>query len=773
VSGGREARRDGAAGSDAGRPRGGVSRRDFVRIGAAAGGGLLLAVYVPGCGGERGSGGPGPSSLLGGHAPPADAEAVFTPNVWVRIHHDDSATVTVGNSEMGQGVRTSLALLVAEELDLDWERVRVEQAPNDPERYGRQGTGGSGSVLHAWEPLRTAGATARAMLVASAAERLGVPAGELETRAGAVLHGPSGRSATYAELAADAAAREAPDPGDVALKPRSEWRLLGHEGIVGVDVPDIVTGRAGYGSDVRLPGMLVAVVARTPAHGGGVRSFDASAALRVPGVRKVVRVPGTGPDVGVHPGVAVLAESTWAALRGREALRVEWEPGPHGGDSSESFSATMRKAVSGPGSVLLNRVGDPDAVLARTPRDQIVDATFELPFLSHATMEPQTCVAEVADGRVRLRSPTQFPDWAATAVAAALGVKKEDVEVAIPLLGGGYGRRINPDFSVEAALIAREAGVPVKVTWTREDDMRHDFYRPAAVHRFEAVLGKDGYPEAWRHRFSTPSIGASAARDHDERAWGLSEGTGTANMLYRVPNRSSAFTNLPCGLTRGWWRAVSTTHGVFARECFLDELAERAGIDPVEYRLHLIDDLQVDEPAPNPDYPPDPERLKGVLRRAATEAGWGRSLPEGHAVGVACGIDHLGYAAEVVEVASTGDGFRIERVVCAVDCGPVVNPDGGRAQVEGAVHQGLSAALGERVTVKDGAVVEGNFDRYPLLRIDRAPRRIDVHFVESDVHPTGLGEPGLPPAAPALAAALYRLTGRRIRTLPIEEAGAA
>ncbi|HKK28343.1 MAG TPA: molybdopterin cofactor-binding domain-containing protein [Gemmatimonadota bacterium] len=733
-----------------------LSRRGFVRLSVAAGGGLVVALQLPGCGRRReGIGLPG-----GGPSPATDVAS----NAWVELHPDGSTTITVGNSEMGQGVRTSLALLVAEELDLDWDRVTVAQAPNDPEKYGRQSTGGSASVRSAWEPLRRTGAAVRQVLLSAAATSLGVPASELETRDGSVRHPPSGREVSYGELAAHAAS--APLPTDAEPKPPREWRLIGREGIVGVDVDDIVTGRAEFGSDVVWDGMLYAAVARSPAHGGSVKGYDDSKALAVPGVRKVVEVKGTGPDAHVRSGVAVLAEDTWSAVRGRDALRVDWDPGPHGGESSEAFSRTMRQAVSGPGSVVVNRTGDPDGVLERA--DEVVDATYELPFLSHATMEPQTCVAEVADGKVRLRSPAQTPDWSAGAAASALGVDADDVELTIPLLGGGFGRRLDPDFSVEAALIAREAGAPVKVVWTREDDMRHDFYRPCAVHRFEASLGSDGYPEAWRHRFSTPAISATYDPDGDEEDWGVGEGTGTATMLYRVPNRSSEYTHLPCGLTRGWWRAVSTTHGIFARECFMDELAERAGIDPVEYRLHLIDTFRMDRPKPNPRFPHDPERLKGVLRLAAEKAGWGKDLPEDRAMGVACGIDHLSYAAEVIEVSRSGSGFRIERVVCAADCGPVVNPDGGRAQIEGAIHQGLSAALGERITVRNGAVREGNFDGYPILSIDRAPREIEVHFAETDAHPTGLGEPALPPAAPALANALYRLTGRRIRSLPIE-----
>ncbi len=740
-----------------------LTRREFVRVAGMAGGGLLVAIYLPGCRAERRGDPPGRATLQGGDAPPTDAAAVFEPNAWVRIHPDNSATITVANSEMGQGVRTSLALLVAEEMDLDWTRVRIAQAPNDAQRYGDQGTGGSASVKTAWEPLRTAGAAARHILVTAAATALGVPAGQLETRDSRVRHARSNREMTYAALAPAAVGIAA--PSTVKPKPRSAWRLLGRDGIVGVDVADITTGRAQYGSDVRVPGMLYAVVERTPVHGGRVRHYDASAALAVPGVRKVVEVPGVGGNTNVHPGVAVLADNTWAALQGRKALTIEWDAGPHGGDTTERMSAAMHDAVSRKGSVTVYRAGDPHGVLAATPN--VVDASYECPFLSHATMEPQTCFAEVREGHVTLRSPTQFPDWAASAVAAALHVSKENVQVTIPLLGGGYGRRINPDFSVEAALIARAAGAPVKVVWTREDDMRHDFYRPCAVHRFEAAVGSDGYPVAWRHRFSTPAIRATLGPG-SEQAWASDEGDGSANMLYRVANRAHEYTHLPAGVTRGWWRAVSTTHGTFALESFIDELAERAGIDPIEYRLHLIDALPPDQAPADSAFPPEPERLKGVLRRVAQASGWGRPLARGHAMGVACGIDHLGYAAEVIEVSMRGKAVRVERVVCAVDCGPVVNPDGGRAQVEGAIHQGLSAALGERITVRDGAVAEGNFDQYSMLRIDRAPRRVEVYFVETDTHPTGLGEPALPPAAPALANAIYRLTGTRVRRLPVD-----
>ena len=631
-------------------------------------------------------------------------------------------------------------------------------------RAGSQGTGGSNSVRTNWRPMREAGATARAMVVAAAAAELGVPEAELEARESRVIHAASGREMGYGELAGPAADQAVPRAVD--LKPPHEWRLLG-KGQIGVDVDDIVTGRAEYGSDVRREGMLHAVVARTPAHGGSVRSFDDGEARQVPGVVDVFEIEGVAGGVNAHPGVAVVAENTWAAMKGREALSVQWDAGPGGDDTTEGYRRRMREAVQGAGSVTLNRVGDPDGVIEEAGED-VLSAVYEVPFLSHATMEPQNCVAEVSGDRCEIRSPTQFPNWARQATAQALGIPPENVEVTIPLLGGGYGRRINPDFTVEAALVARGVDGPVQVVWTREDDMRHDFYRPCAVHRIDAVLADDGTPEAWRQRFSTPAIDGTYADEVDEVAFGLGEATGAADMLYRVPNRSCEYTHLPSELTRGWWRAVSTTHTRFAVECFLDELAGAAGRDPLELRLQIIDDLQVDRPEPNEDFPPEPERLKGVLRRAAEEAGWGRELPEGRGMGIACAIDHLSYSAEVIEVTVEDGELTIDRVTCAVDCGPVINPDHGRAQVEGAAIQGLSAALGEEITIRDGAVEQGNFDDYSILRIGQAPRRVDVHFVETLTHPTGLGEPGLPPAAPALANAIHDATGRRLRTLPLE-----
>ncbi len=719
--------------------RRGIPRREFVRITALAGGGALLTIALGRCGRSEGD------------------EA--NPSVFVRIQPDNTVTVTVPKSEMGQGVRTTLALIVAEELDADWERVRVETAPYD-RKYGSQGTGGSGSVRSTWGPLRSAGASMRAMLVAEAAAQWGVAPNECRTEPSVVLHAASGRRATYGSLA-EAAARRAV-PTDVPLKRRQDYRLLGKEH-VGKDVSDITHGRAQYGLDVRVPGMLFASIERTRQFGATVKSVDQAAALGVPGVLQLVQV-APGGDAKLHAGVAVVARSTWAALEGRRKLKVEWQPGPHASESTASHDATMQKAIEATSSEVVNRIGDPDAKLSAATA--VIRADYHVPFIAHATLEPMNCTVHVQGNKAEIWSPTQFPDWATGATAAALGIDSANITTHVTLLGGGFGRRINPDFTVEAALVSKQVNAPVQVVWTREDDLRHDFYRPCAAHRLEATLGADGYPEAWRHRASTPAIDATYQGPRE--GFGASEGNGAGDVSYRIPNRSFEYTLLASGVPRGWWRAVHTTHTTFAVESFIDELAERAKKDPLEYRLALIDKYPVDKPADDKEFPFDPERLKGVLRLAAEKARWGQPVAAGHGVGIACAIDHLSYCAEVVETSVEGGQIKVHRVVAAADCGPVLNPNGARAQLEGGVVQALSAALHERITIDAGAVVQGNFDTYRLLRINEAPLVIEAHFVDQpDVHPTGLGEPSVPPLAPALANALYRATGTRYRSLPL------
>lgn len=748
----------GAARSDGGGAPQGMSRRSFLRIGGAAGGGLLIAVSLGGCKSDKGEAQP--------EEPPRQDEpppAPFEANAFITIEPDNTATITVAKSEMGQGVRTSLALLVAEELDLDWSKVRIAQAPGNPDKYGRQGTGGSASVRSGWQPLREAGAKARAMFVAAAAEKLGVDPSELTTQGSKVVHAALGTRLTYGELTGLAAKQKV--PGQVTLKQPKDYRLLGKEH-VGVDVKDIVQGKATYGLDLRRPGMLFASIERSPVFGGKVASFDAEAALAVPGVKQVFEVPAVGPDANVRSGVAVVAENTWAAMQGRAKLQIQWDEGAHAQETSAGHLAEMERMTAAKGQAQINQLGDPDGMLAKAR--QAIRARYEAPFIAHATMEPMNCTAEFKDGRCHVWGPMQFPNWAAEAIAKALSIPRENVHVEISLLGGGFGRRINPDVATEAALVAKQVKAPVQVVWTREDDMRNDFYRPTAMHIIEASLGPEGYPEAWRHRMSTPAIRATIAPDTSVEELGVGESNGASDMLYRVPHRSLEYSYLPSGVTRGWWRAVHTTHTTFAVESFIDELAEKAGKDPYEYRMFIIDELQVDRPEPNKEFPWSPERLRGVLELAAKKAGWGKKLPAGHGMGIACAIDHLSYAAEVIEVSVIDGKLRVHKVVCAADCGPVINPSGARAQLEGGVIQGLSAALKEKITINGGRVEQGNFDTYPILRINEAPVDIETHFANTDAHPTGLGEPSVPPVAPALASAIYQATGKRPRSLPIE-----
>ncbi|HEX3763033.1 MAG TPA: molybdopterin cofactor-binding domain-containing protein [Kofleriaceae bacterium] len=726
-----------------------LDRRGFLQVVASATGGLMLAAHLPG---------------LGRAYAAAAAPAPTPPTLFIRIDPDNRITLKINKSELGQGVRTSLALLIAEELEADWPAVQVETASLDP-RYGDQGTGGSGSVWPAFEPLRRIGAAMRTMLVAAAAARWKLPAAQLRCEDSHVL-GPGGRRASYGELAADAARQ--PVPAAPPLKPRSAWKLIGKDH-VGKDVADIVHGRARYGLDQRPPGLLFASIERPAEFGATLDGVDASAALAVPGVRQVFPIaaspPGaptfTGPITG---GVAVVASNTWAALEGRRRLRVRWRSGPHAAESTTAYRREMAAALDRAGAQPVLQTGDPDAELAKAAR--IVRAEYELPFLAHATMEPMNCTAHWDGRRMTLWSPSQDPEEAGKAVAARLGLAADQVAVHVPLIGGGFGRRLNTDYSVEAALVAREVGAPVQVMWTREDDLGHDFYRPCARHRLEACLDDAGHPRALRHRLCNPAIGATY---HPERTRFDGETGCVANAFYRVPHRKSEYALLRSGVPRGWWRAVTSTHGVFAIESFVDELAEAAGQDPLAYRLALIDQPPpLGKPGPE-DAVFVPQRMKDCLALAAERAGWGRAVPAGHGLGLACGgFDHRSYAAAVVEASADAGRVTVHRVVVAFDCATVVHPDGARAQVEGAVTQALSTALHEQITIDGGRPVETNFHAYSLLRMHEAPARIEVHFIDRpDAQISGLGESALPPVAPALANALYRATGHRLRELPL------
>jgi isoquinoline 1-oxidoreductase subunit beta len=729
---------------------GALTRREFIKVTGGAGAGLVLAVSLPGRG-------------LGEEAAPA---APFTPNVWVEIAPDGAVTLTVAKSEMGQGARTGLAMILADELEADWERVTLRQADADP-RYGDMGTGGSSSIREGWEPLRRAGAAAREMLRQAAAGRWGVAAAECRAEGGEVVHAGSGRRLGYGELAA--AAAKLPVPESPPLKDPADFRYVGRP-LARYDTPAIVRGEAVYGLDVRLDGMLHAAVARCPVFGGGLAGFDAAAARQVPGVVEVVKLDGVGARVFSAPGVAVVAESTWAALEGRRALQVRWAPGPGADASSESLLAACRAAVAAPAE-MVSEDGDARSSLAAADEGRRVVAEYQLPFLAHATMEPMNCTAQVAGGRCEVWAPTQFPQWAQQAVAEALGLPPDKVTVHVTLLGGGFGRRINPDYAVEAAQVAAAVARPVQVVWSREDDLQHDFYRPLSVHRLEAVLDPSGRPAAWLYRIAGTAIRAFYGGADTKEPW-AQELTGVQVFPYRVPRFRVEYAAVDSLVPRGWWRSVSSSQNAFVRESFIDELAAKAGQDPYAYRLALLGEPRKLPLPGDRGFVLDTGRLAGVLRLAAEKAGWGKPLPAGRGRGIAAFFDHLSYAAEVAEVSVSGGELRVERVVAAIDCGTVVNPALVERQVEGGIIDGLSPLFGAEITLAAGRIEQSNFDDYPLLTMRQAPA-IEVHLAPSAEPPTGAGEPGLPPIAPAVANALAALTGKRVRHLPIRPADLA
>ncbi len=638
---------------------------------------------------------------------------------------------------MGQGVRTALPMIVADELEADWSKVQVRQADADP-KYGDQGTGGSMTVSDMWKPLRKAGAQAREMLVATAAERWGVPAAECRAERGAVLHTASGRRVGYGDLATDAAKR--PVPAEPRLKPQSEYKLIGTS-VPNLDTPNKVTGRAMYGIDTRLPGMRFAMIARCPVIGGSMKGYDAAPARAIAGVRDVVEVPN---------GVAVIADTTWAAMQGRKALECHWDEGAQTRLNSDGISRMLHDRALQAGALARND-GDVPGALAGAAKT--LDVSYEVPFLAHAPMEPMNCTALVTSDRCEVWAPNQWPGWARDEVATAIGMPADKVTLHVTMMGGGFGRRLLPDYVVEAAQVAKAVpGTPVQLLWSREDDMQHGWFRPASVHRLQGGLDKLGRPVALLHRVVAPSI--------TEQRWpgtvqnGLDNDTveGAKDVAYAIPNLRVEYGMLQTAVPSGWWRAVYTTQTVFASECFIDELAQLAGKDPVLFRRALL------KAAP---------RHLAVLDLAAKESGWGTPLPAGRARGIALNrfwTDTI--VAEVAEVSIEEGKVRVHRVTCAVDCGLTVNPDGVKAQIEGGVMFGLTAALHGAITVEGGRIQQSNFHDYKVMRMPEAPV-IDIHLVSSGDGPKGVGEPGVPPIAPAVANAVSKLTGQRVRKLPI------
>lgn len=701
------------------------------------------------------------------------------PSIFVSIAEDGKVTVTVHRAEMGQGVRTSIAMVVADELEADWAMVGVTQAPGDEPRYGNQDTDGSRSLRHFFDPMRRVGASALAMLKQAAADEWGVPVEEVRAENHVVTHEGSGRSVGYGALAKAASQLSVPDRESLRLKDPAAFRYIGTDTVGLVDNEDISRGTTTYGIDVRREGMLYAVIARPPVFGGRVASFDDSAALQVAGVERVISLDPPSVPAEFQPlgGVAVIARNTWAAIKGREALSIEWDDGPHASYSSDDYRAELEEAVkSGSGKLILNR-GDVDAALGEAPT-RIV-AEYYIPHLAQAPMEPPAAVADVRDGTCEVWACVQAPQVTRLRLSERLKLPEEKVTVNVTLLGGGFGRKSKPDFVLEAAILSREMGAPVKLTWTREDDLHHSYYHTVSVERLEAGLDADGKPMAWLHRTAAPTIGSIFAPDPKQKL-PFELGMGLTNMPLDIANVRAENPEAPAHVRIGWYRSVSNIPHAFAIQSFISELAEAAGRDPRDYLLEVIGPARLIDPSEigdvwnygeNPErYPIDTGRLRRVTETVADAIEWGRQMPTGSGLGLASHYSFVSYVAVAAEVEVTEGSVHIPRIEIAIDCGANVNPDRIRSQMEGAVIMGAGQALMTEITFENGRAQQDNFDTYLIPRMDTAPRQINVHLVSSggfDQPLGGVGEPGLPPVAPAIVNAIFAATGKRIRRLPV------
>ncbi len=704
------------------------------------------------------------------------------PNVYLAIDTDGTAYIVAHRSEMGSGNRTALPRIVADELDADWARVKVVQATGD-EKYGDQDTDGSHSVRSFFDTLREAGATARLMLVRAAAAQWGVPVTECTTKPHMVVHKASGKKLGYGELAAAAGKLEVPKKEEIKLKARSEWRYIG-KGTASYDLKDMCTGKAAYGQDTYMEGMLFASVARPPVFGGAVKSVDPKAALTVAGVKKTETIDAFKPPIGFQAlgGVAVLADNTWAAMQGRKKLKIEWEKSPHAAWNSDDYKKELQETARKPGKVVREN-GNVDVEFARGGK--IVEAEYYAPMLAHAPMEPPAALAVYRDGKAEVWAPTQDPQGARNAIAQAVGLKKEDVTVNVTLLGGGFGRKSFPDFAVEAAVLSKKTGKPVKVVWSREDDIKFDVYHSVAAMYMKAALGPDGKPAAWLQRTVFPPIGSTfdASATHSDPG---ELGLGFTDVPFAVPNLRAENGPATAHMRIGWFRSVANVYHAFGIQSFADELAHAAGRDPVEYLLQLLGPdrivprTELPREFPNygaeyEQYPIDTSRFRRVLEIATEKAGWGKQKPgNGYGIGVAVHRSFLTYVATVVQVQVDDAGkMRVNRVDTALDAGTVVNPETIKQQFEGAAVMGTSLAFYGEITATNGVIDQSNFDSFQMARMNNAPRETNVYIVPSTAPPAGIGEPGLPPFAPALCNAIFAATGKRIRELPLSKAGLA
>jgi isoquinoline 1-oxidoreductase beta subunit len=700
-----------------------LSRREFVAAGVAAGAGLVIGFYLPHKGGSQ-------------------AE-VFSPNAYLRITPDNRVAIVVARSEMGQGVRTALPMILAEELEADWKQIEIEQAGAST-LFGDQTTGGSASIRTTWDPMRKAGAAAREMLISAAALNWGVPRSSCTAESGRIKHAASNRSFTYGELAGKAATL--PIPTDVVLKQSKDYKIVGQR-LPRVDSPSKVKGEAVFGIDYRLPGMKLAVLSRCPVIGGKVSGFDDKDSKKIAGVSFVGKINDSA--------VAVVADSVWGAMEGRRLLNVTWDEGPNKDLNTAAVTDSLKQAGSKKAAGLY-LAGDPAKAGGRR-----ISAEYELPFMAHAPMEPGNCTAHYQGTKCELWAPTQVPQDCRDSVATAIALDPDQVKVNVTLMGGGFGRRLEHDYAVEAALVSKAITAPVKVIWTREDDMRFSPYRPASLHQLSATLDGSGFPAALTHRIISPSISGQKGQPTPGNV--DPDLPDEAGPVYGIPNYSIEYVMADTPVPLGWMRSVYALQAAFALESFIDELAVAAGKDPMQYRLHLLEkdqDLQYFSTIWHT------ARMRGVLQLAAEKSGWDKPLPPGRYRGVACFGCFASYMAEVVEISMENDKPRVHRVVAVVDCGQVINPAILEQQIQGGIVYGLGNALRAKITIEKGRVVQGNFDDYAPLRMEETPT-VEVYAVSSTETPTGIGEPSVPPIAPALCNAIYAATKKRVRALPI------
>ncbi len=678
---------------------------------------------------------------------------------WIKIDSQGRITLSYSKSEMGQGISTSLPMILAEELGADWKDVHVEHAPMD-RAFGPQGTGGSGSITTLYTPLRQAGAAARSMLIGAAAQRWNVSPDDCNARGSAVWHGNDKLS--FAELVESAAKMPVPDLAIVKLKNPLEFELIG-KSLPRTDIPAKTDGSAIFGLDVRVPNMVYAVVARCPVFGGKVKSFDAAEAKAMKGVLEIFEIE---PAAEAHSlgGVAVVAETTYIAMQARNKLKIQWNEGPAAAESSETLRKEFRRVVDSSMKVIINE-GNADAAMAQAPTDKKVACDYELPFQAHATMEPMNCTVHIENGRAEVWAPHQAPDMVQMVVAKVSGIAPDKIQVHATFMGGGFGRRYQADFPTEATQIAKRVNRPVQLVWSREDDMTHDFYRPASYHRMNGAVDLHGNITAWYHKYTSTPISEwfspNAAPESSEL--GL-----CSQLPYLTKSYKLEYTPAKSYVPRAWWRSVEASVVGFVLESYMDELAHAAGMDPYEFRMRALgEDRLVKDALDKEERPLDTARFKGVLQLCAEKGNWGKPMETGRGRGIACHYAFHSYVANLAEVTVKNGTVKVDRIVSAVDIGVPVNPDGIRAQVESAIVYGLTAALKSEITVHNGRAVQTNFNKFATLSMKETPL-IEVHIVQSAKAPTGIGEPGLPPTAPALTNAIFAATGKRIRKLPIQ-----